>query len=251
MDVFNSKSEVIKYRILDYLKESKAAIGSWSLQAMLSMEGERISTATIGRLLKTLDAEGLTEQDSGRGRVITPKGEEFICQISEKIVQARLHYNIIAASNPYVLKDLIDLVGARKALECEAARLAAKRATPYHLEMIRNALNNHYIVIEKGHDPSFAALDYHDAIITASQNKFIIATLGLLNYQNRRLEKRIAKLETRERGSQYVAEHELITKAIENRDAENAGKLMWTHMEAVYRCLQEEIEDKEGGARVK
>ncbi len=240
MELFSTKAEAIEYLLLDYLAQAEEPMGSWSLYEMLQFKGYQVSVATIGRVLKTFDIQGLTELVKQRGRALTTRGREYARELSERVERARLQNRLLELSQPRDLKELMDLLQARSALEHEVARLAAMRASPRHIEAIRQSLEEHQRSVSEKTDPTAAALKFHQAVAKASQNRFLATILDLLIYEESKVEARITRLITRERGSEYVAQHALIHEAIARRNTEEAERRMSEHMDALLRAIQEQ-----------
>jgi len=89
IDVFTTKSELATYLILKHLSETNVPVGSWILSDILKSRNLQVSIATIGRLLKNLDTEGYTSLAGTGGRIITPKGLEYLNMLSEKVKKRR------------------------------------------------------------------------------------------------------------------------------------------------------------------
>ena len=65
--------------------------------------------------------------------------------------------------------------------------------------------------------------------------------LSMLIYEERNLEQGMEKLVTRERGSDYVVEHNDICAAIAQRNKEQAVALMESHLNALLDAVREQI----------
>ncbi|CAH0121557.1 hypothetical protein PAE9249_04088 [Paenibacillus sp. CECT 9249] len=243
---FPSKSEYSEYLVLKYLKQTDEPVGSWVLKVMLGLKGVELSTATIGRLLKELDAKGFTKLVGAQGRVITSEGIHYAKFQSERIERERLQARLMMAAIPQSLDELIDLLHARKALECETARLAALRANKKDIEELEVSLKKHEEVVKGKIDPTDIALDFHIKVAKASYNRFLIASLDILIYEELKLESQIAQLITRERGEEYLLQHISIVDAIKQKNAQEAERLMGVHIETLIGAIKEQAEGYEG-----
>lgn len=241
LSFFSSKSELIEYLLLKYLSSNRGPVGSWVLKVVLEMKDVAVSTATIGRVLKEMDDMGYTRLVGAQGRVITDKGASCIEEISSRLKRERLQKNLIDAAQPENLQELLDLLLARKALECETARLAALRADQASLEALKEHMECHERCVEQSGDPSRAALNFHATLAKASGNKFLIASLDILIYEEWKLELKINELVTRKRGAEYADHHRGIVEAIMRGDADEAERQMKKHMEDVIDDVNRQI----------
>ncbi|MGB4607371.1 MAG: winged-helix domain-containing protein, partial [Sedimentibacter sp.] len=60
--------------VLESLKASMGPMGSWNLVEKLEEKGYYISSATIGRILNSLEKRGYAKKDGNNGRIITQEG---------------------------------------------------------------------------------------------------------------------------------------------------------------------------------
>ncbi|WP_249864742.1 FCD domain-containing protein [Paenibacillus konkukensis] len=241
---FASRNEYSEYLVLKYLIQSDEPVGSWVLKVMLGLKGIELSTATIGRLLKELDSKGFTKLVDAQGRVITSEGIGYAKMQSERIERERLQARLMMAAIPQSLDELIDLLHARKALECETARLAALRANPKDIDELELSLKKHADVVKGKIDPTDIALDFHIKVAKASYNRFLIASLDILIYEELRLESQIARLITRERGEEYLLQHISIVESIKQNDPHEAERRMGVHIETLINAIKEQAERK-------
>lgn len=243
LDFFTSKSELAEYLVLKYLKQTVEPVGSWVLKVMLELKGVEVSTATIGRTLKNLDSKKFTKLVGAQGRIITPKGIRYARMQSERIERERLQARLMMAAIPHSLEELLDLLHARKALECETARQAAIRFNQKEIEELEQSIERHKKVVKQNGDPTDVAFDFHIKVAKISKNRFLIASLDILIYEELRLESQIAELITRERGGEYVLQHIAIAEAIKNGDSEEASRLMDIHIETLINAIKEQAEE--------
>lgn len=229
--VFKNKNDLISYLLLKKLKESDSPLGSWTLQPYLQECGIDCGTATVGRCLIMLDTQELTVRKSNRGRVITPTGNSWLERTEAKLARARNGNKLTVAVQVKHVDELVDLLSTRKILEQEAARKAALVASEEDLKYLKTALDTHTKVVNDNQDPTDPALDFHIAVARCSHNKFIIALLETLIYEEKRIEAGFVNLRTRELGHFYVKTHEEIFQAIQKHDADMAHKLMGEHMD--------------------
>ncbi|RXJ01320.1 FCD domain-containing protein [Anaerobacillus alkaliphilus] len=239
-DFFSTKGELTEFLLLKKLSETNEPVGSWVLKTMLEVNGLEVSTATVGRILKTLDAKKYSKLVENQGRLLTAKGQTYISHLSDEVERMRLQQNLMEASKPGDFGELLDLIIARKTIECETVRLAALRATVDHIEDLYHSLEDHDHDVSCKKDPNPVACIFHEKIAEASQNRFLIATLNILIYEELKLESKISDLITREKGAEYVQHHRLIADAIRDRNADLAVRYMQEHMDAMLSAIEEQ-----------
>ncbi|WP_106477370.1 FadR/GntR family transcriptional regulator [Phytohalomonas tamaricis] len=138
-------------------------------------------------------------------------------------------------------QSVVGLLELRRALEVEAARLAAHRRTPSQLRRIRNAMADIDEAVEAGHTGVEQDMAFHRAIAEASNNEHFIA---VIDFYNRFLHHAITVTRTNEACraqfmAQVVEEHEAILKAITQGDGEAAAHAAACHLDhARWRLTQ-------------
>ena len=242
--VFTTRMEMIDYILLKIIKDNDGPLGSWTLREEINDYGISCSTATIGRYLKELDYKGYTIQKGNQGRVLTLDGSFWVDEIENSIENAIMHKQLTLDIQITEYDELIDLLNVRKTLETEATRLAAINATDDEIRRLFESLEVHRKCVEENLDPTNPALDFHNIIAEICHNKFILALLNVLIFEEKRIESVFPTLITRERGVVYVQEHDKITKAIEARNPREAAKLMNEHIQVLIEAIIEQAYDK-------
>ena len=241
--LFSDKFKVYSYLLLHFIGEKNEPVGSWTLRQDMISAGIDCSTATIGRYLKELDAQDYTVQHSKSGRVLTPGGRAYLQEMEEKLERAQIQSELSKTVKVTEYSELIDLLDARKALETEAARLAAQNATDDELQKLLKTVSSHQDTVRRNEDPTNVALDFHATVAEISHNRFIRSILNMLIYEEKRIEGKMETLVTRERGRIYVKEHEQIADAICRHDVEEAAKLMNDHISTLCLAVGEQVEN--------
>lgn len=231
---FKSQEEMMFFLLLSEIQKQKEPLGSWSLNALLAKQGVCVSTATIGRYLKVMDSDGLTIRKSNQGRIITEKGENWLQSITEHLARAEVHDEASIG--------LLDLIQARKTIEMETVRLAAVNATQDELWKLRQSVSLYYrdVAENKSHDDS--AYNFHTIIAEMSRNKYFKYLLDIMIFEEQKMEERMDKLVTKERGNVYVVQHDDIVAALELRDADLAQQRMGAHIDTMLSDVKHQIE---------
>jgi DNA-binding FadR family transcriptional regulator len=125
-----------------------------------------VSRAAYREAVRILAAKGLVEARPKVGTRVNPRSKWTLLdpQVLEWIFES--------APDRQLLNHLFEL---RKVVECAAAGLAARRRTNAHLAAMRSALERmvtHTLATEAGQQ---ADLDFHSALLDATQNPFMIS----------------------------------------------------------------------------
>lgn len=227
---------------LSLLSASEQPVGARQLSDALRAEGLDLAEATAGRLLRTLDHEGLTRNSGRRGRVLTALGGRLLDELRLQEAFASQSAQIAEAANADDLAQLLHLLDTRRGIEAEAARLAAMRATEAEQQAITAAAHEHVSCI---HLP--ARIDhshsFHMLIARACGNPMILSVMTLLlGLHNHKLAKLLDQLmETSPADSGLVkvqdgARHHVeLARAIAERNAPGAESLMRAHIDEMIR----------------
>lgn len=239
---FKSQEEMMFFLLLSEIQKQEEPLGSWSLNALLAKQGICVSTATIGRYLKMMDSNGLTIRKSNQGRIITEKGKNWLHSITENLARTEVHDEASIGLRVNEYTDLLDLIQARKTIEMETVRLAAANATQDELRKLRQSVSLYYrdVAENKSHDES--AYNFHTIIAEMSRNKYFKYLLDILIFEEQKMEERMDKLVTKERGNVYVVQHDDIVAALELRDAVLAQQQMGTHIDTIFSDVKHQIE---------
>lgn len=241
--IFRTENDAVSFLMASILSDSSTPVGAWTLKEELEKKGINYGTATIGRYLKELDSKGLTEQVSNLGRVLTEKGHLWQTEIADNVARAQMRNRSSNAMKIDSYTDLIDLIQARKAIEVAGVALAVEQATESDLRNLTQSVMAHYRCVAEKNDPTDCALDFHSVVAEISHNRFIKAMLDMLIFEERKLEESMEHLTTRERGKDYVVEHDNICSAIAERDSEKATHLMTIHLDALLDAVKEQIQE--------
>lgn len=210
--------------IIEQIQERIAA-GVLKRGMKLPSERELASQFNVGRgpvreALKRLEFYGLVRSESQRGY--------FIAELGEKALQG-----LIASLLRGARHDLESLLEAREILEVNVAILAAKRAEPSDLSLIRQAHEDFTSAVRNGG----LALDedhvFHLEIARTSKNPVLISLLGYLTPEIIKENLQVSRKELQDKSIslETIKEHELIVDAICQMDADKASVTMQEHME--------------------
>lgn len=134
-----------------------------------------------------------------------------------------------------------DLFEMRRAIQVEAAGLAALRRTEEDCEVFRNLVKKTELNMKAEHEV-FAQLDYdiHLAVVNSSKNILAVKLMETLGELMRQQLKQIIldlKIEDRSRTLKY---HTQIANAIINQDTILARRVMEEHLNVTYQSIKQD-----------
>ncbi|WP_456269835.1 FadR family transcriptional regulator [Kushneria sp. AK178] len=139
------------------------------------------------------------------------------------------------------LASVLHLLELRRALEGEAACLAATRCSRSQLRRLRHAVIEIDEAVEAGESGVDQDLAFHRAIAEASHNEYFIT---VLDFYNRFLHQAIGLTRRNEARretfvAEVISEHDAIIDAIAAGDGERARRAAWWHMDQACRRLND------------
>jgi DNA-binding FadR family transcriptional regulator len=173
--------EVLEHTALKWLRNGNEPAGARRLAEVFRAEGAEIAEATAGRLLRSLDEAGLTRQVGVRGRALTERGLRRLEALTQQQALSAQTELVALAIEPDTATGLIELLTARRAIEPDAARLAALNASDSELAAIAASADHRLDRTCRHVDERLTeAHGLHRLIAEASHNKIIAAIVGLL-----------------------------------------------------------------------
>ncbi|MGH2362772.1 MAG: FadR/GntR family transcriptional regulator [bacterium] len=224
------------------IASSHGPIGQGALTLLLRREGLTVSPPTVGRRLQTLEFDGLLRKVSVDGRVITERGGDVLRRWE---AEARLRGSgdaLLETLKRGDKKHILDLLAARRAIECETAALAAQHATTASLRRMADLLDQQASSIDQGglgieHDVAF-----HLEIARAARNEVLHSLVSLLRNHGR-YDLIITSMRTIV-GSRLVVEHAAILDAIKAKNPNAARRAMDYHIGSLQRDLEQYLSQR-------
>lgn len=226
-----------EYLALLTINQSESPVGSGYLSRELRNYGWEVSEATAGRILANYDNAGYTNRVGFQGRVLSTLGLEKLKELEDKKVRLNQGYEFFKILETKTPDELIDILVARKAIEREIARLAAKNATD---EEIRELWQIQNLQKERiSHAKGGAAeqdVAFHRVLAKASRNKVLEGAMNLIR-QDAQLTP-VLEYVRKEVHSEVSLDHANIAKAVEMHDADKAEKAMVDHIDNLMRDVK-------------
>ncbi len=144
-----------------------------------------------------------------------------------------------------------DVMQARIAIECQAIRLAAERATVSDFETLQRALQLIVETIDDADAGGAADFDFHRAIVVASKSETLIvlhdSMSGILMRSHKGRRELLQVFDTMK--AFLINDHRRIFDAIVARDPENADRVLREHF-AIGEDFRHRAAIGEGGRRI-
>lgn len=177
-----------------------------------------VSRSVVREALSLLKSDGLIISQQGRGQFVNPAGSSAF-RIEPDFEDRD--------SLPRLFEFLL-------AVEVAATEMAAKRRTKKQLETIRTCCNSLESAVNNSSLAVQEDIDFHRAVVNASQNEYFIEFSNFLENRVRRLVI-VARTNTAAQTPKLVLqvqrEHEAIYRAIEEQSVSKARKAAATHLE--------------------
>lgn len=224
------RSEVILQKITEHFLSGQVLVGEKLPSERLLAEQFGVSRNSVREALQRLAMENVIEIKRGGGSIVKGGREDIHEMLAEKTVYEKEHL-------------VFEMLEVRRALEVEAASLAAQRATAEDLRKISEALKAMDVPINEVDKGVQADVDFHMRIVEASGNSILIHLAQTLMEQ---IEKTIYATRKHrfldgERYSETLLEHKEIYLAIASGDRELAKSRMEAHITEVRKELSERI----------
>lgn len=226
---------------LESLASADGPVGALRLVELLSRHEIGISEATAGRILRSLDHRGLTQPVAKLGRRLTDAGRMRLQELEILQRQDEQTAMLVGAASPADVDELIDLLYVRRAVEPEAARHAALRASDEERATLQSLAESHLHRVASGAGGEDVALNLHRLVARASHNKMLTAVARLTVDPSTNGLSTLLDLISSEADAQFTFAHEHrdIVDAILARDPDRAETAMREHVDDLIKVVQE------------
>lgn len=232
------REDELIYDVLSYIKEEGKAVGAGSVQRRLETLGYSMAEASVGRLLREMQHRGFLEKESNQGRLVSPQGEEKLRRLDTARWQGNWAHEFFEKTGSSEREHLTELLTARRPVEIEVARLAAKNATDEEIEGLRRIVEEHEQKAKSGKPISQLDTEFHRYLAKISHNSVLEAIVELL----RKKEEDATRLEDIRRHAGNISndEHRKILEAIELHDVDLAVLAMKRHIKNLMLTLKDQ-----------
>jgi GntR family transcriptional repressor for pyruvate dehydrogenase complex len=211
----NTVSEEIIKQVIGQINSGKLPPGSKLPSERELMEMFHVSRSSVREALHSLAMIGLVETLPGSG--------SFVSKELANIIGGQVDWLVLLGK-----QDLLELREVREPLEIQAAGLAAQRATPETVGLVRQAIETFIANLSQEENIMEAEFGVHLTIARVSGNQTLIRIIQI--FQNLLADYRRNRLIGFSTSSSSVQEYWDILKAIEMGDVEGAQAGMLRHL---------------------
>jgi len=226
----------LEHRITRLLSNAARPLGAGMLQLLLSSQGIQVSMPTVGRRLLGLEHRGIVAKAGVNGRILTDHGLEYL-EKAERQQQVRLSSEALAELLRRGSKDeIVEVLVARRAVERQAAELAARNASSEEIERLRSILAQQDTLVQSGELAIDEDIEFHVTIAAASHNSVLHALVSLL--RNHYPWNELLPYIRSQVGGRLVVDHAAILGAIERRGSAAAAQAIDRHIQGLIRDVE-------------
>lgn len=221
--------------MLTILDQSDSPAGSGAVCDWLRRQGETISEATAGRFLRELDHKGFTERAGFRGRALTAEGHARLAELRRERAAAVSSSELVNALRASGLRDLVDVLVARRALEREIVHLAAGKVTERDLEAMETLLTR-YESVDSAQAAAEADFAFHERLAEVAANKVLQAASHLIQSEAQAVP--IPPAIQRRMRPVFARQHREVLEALRARNAQSAEAAMVNHLDEIIESVE-------------
>jgi len=214
--------------LLDMISSGDYGVGDRLPPERVLVEQIGVSRTVVREALNLLETRGLIRVEHGRGAIVSAD------------TARALHNDLgfLLRMEPSTLWELMEM---RKALEVELAGLAAERATPEDIAVMRAVLDRMRENINAPEGYVDADVEFHDLLARSARNRVFLRMMepivDLLLASRRMTGSREAN------AKRALRAHEAILKTVEAKDVEGARREMREHLMLTERDMRATIGD--------
>ena len=240
-DLVQDRESAIDLVALELMRDSEGPVGNHKLVSALHAAGFDLAEATAGRVLRDLVMRGLARTLGKQGRVLTAAGRAMLDDLKERMSRRQRSARLVDVASVRSAESLRDMLLVRRAIEPEAARLAASRASEEDIQQLDSFARAHCAAPAEGGSRVEPAVCFHCQLVRSSHHKFLIE-IGLMAIEQNDtpLLDRIAhspgmgqlgQRETEQEAAALARDHTAIVEAIRRRDPAAAERRMRAHID--------------------
>ena len=227
MAILREKTNQLEYQILKMMKKSETPLGAGALGEMLLEHDISISEAGIGRALRGFRQQGFLLRISFQGHVIPDKGLERLKALDAARTFGE-HLELLLQSGPMKGHSIADVLIARRALEREAAFLAAQKATADDIKKLENIIHAQYEGMERNENYANLSTAFHREVMNIAAAPILKSLYELIGLSVQWQDFFIGTFKMY--NQPLNVSHEKVLGAIREHDANKAALLMGEHL---------------------
>lgn len=217
--------------ILSILSEASEPLGSGYLSRTLVAKGYQTSEATVGRVLNELDRNNLTAKVGSKGRVITTHGRNQLLTMKDRRERQTVGNRFLDVLQSRTKEDLLDVLVARRAIERELARLAARHATEGEVKLMEQVVADQQAHTARKLITVDDDIKFHKLVALAAKNKVLAAAMDVIRNDTQLVP--VLEFIRIQVGGHLAIGHDAIVQAVKARDPQAAEQAMIQHIESL------------------
>ncbi|MDT8904078.1 FCD domain-containing protein [Anaeroselena agilis] len=231
-----SKREKLERDLLTIISDSAQPVGCGHISQILQGMGHSISEATVGRLLRDLDSQGLTDKAGFQGRSLSARGTARLDELTNR--QKSIEWGIEFASSlrGHTKSQLLEVLVARRAIESELAYLAAVNRTEAAVAQLREILERQRQALDEGGGAAQEDVDFHSLIARMAGNRVLGAAIALIR-QDTQLSPVLEYIRRRVKSPVYI-DHQRLAEAIADGRGDSAREIMVEHINNLMKDVE-------------
>lgn len=228
-DVSQPRLTEAEASVLKSLRSYEEPRGARVVMRELNEQGFDLSQASVSRLLSRLDEAGFTASVGRKGRILTPSGRSLADTMLKQDARAT---GLSTALDVTHIEQLLDLLRARRGIEREIVRVAAKRATAADLDKLEKAWLDHEAMVQESSYRGRVANKFHKVLVRTAHSALFETLSAAILYDALDALDPLLFLITSWNGTVRDApdEHRLIVEALRARDADTAERIIDEHL---------------------
>ncbi len=220
--------EKLERDMLTIIRDSAQPVGCGHISRLLQSDGYIISEATVGRLLRDLDDQNLTEKAGFQGRSLSARGLSRLDELENKQRSLAWGAEFASALRGHTKEQLLEVLVARRAIESELAYLAAANRSEAEAAQLREILEGQRQALAAGGGAPQEDVDFHALIAAMAGNRVLGAAIALIR-QDTQLSPVLEYIRRQVKSAVYI-DHKRLTEAIAAGRADEARAAMTEHL---------------------
>lgn len=213
--------------LVDIFSVSPGPLGTRHARNELAKRGYELSESSVSRLLRETDHRGWTQSVETKGRVLAAEGRR---RAADAVLARGGSESLSRAVAVRDVKDLLDLLRARQAVESAIAGDAARSVNTDDLQALRQIHDTHRSTIGSAAMISQPGLMFHRKIAAMATNRMLkLAADMLLAPHLDRVESVLDLAIRPDQDDEVVDEHERVLACIAAGDPAGAKQTMNEH----------------------
>ena len=223
-----NKTETLEREILLIIRDASQPVGCGAISALLRRQGQGISEATVGRLLRDFDLAGYTDKAGFQGRTLSEEGRERLQELLHKDHHLRWGVELARAVQGHTKEQLLEVLVARRAVESELAALAAQNRREEDCRELEAIVERQRQALENRGGAAEEDVDFHALIARMAGNRVLSAAMGLIR-QDTQLSPVLEYIRQHVNSLVYV-DHCQVLEAVRGQRPEEARAAMSRHI---------------------